>query len=142
MSRTYNRAILIGNVGKEPELKHTPSGIPVTSFRLATSESWKDKDGKQNEHTDWHTIVAWRGLAEIVDKIVKKGSRVFIEGRINVREISDKNGGRKQVVEILADNILLLDNKRKDDDYDDGYDSYGDEYDSGYDIASGVDYSE
>jgi single-strand DNA-binding protein len=129
MSRTLNKSMLIGNVGKDPELKHTPSGIPVTSFRMATSESWRDKDGNQNEHTDWHTIVAWRGLAEIVSKIVKKGSRIFVEGKIHTREIDDKSGGQKQIVEILADNILLLDNKRKNND-DDEYDY--EDYDSSY----------
>lgn len=126
MSRTLNKAMLIGNVGKDPDLKHTPSGIPVTSFRMATSENWRDKDGNQNEHTDWHTVVAWRGLAEIVTKILNKGSRIFVEGKIHTREIDDKSGGRKQIVEILADNILLLDNKRKnndDDEYDYDYDS-------------------
>ena len=76
MSRTLNKVMLIGNVGRDPELKYTPSGIPVTSFRLATSETWKDRDNSIKEHTDWHTIVAWRGLAEVIFKLVKKGSRV------------------------------------------------------------------
>jgi len=119
MSRTLNKVMLIGNIGKKPDLKFTPSGIPVTSFRLATSEGWKDKDGIFHESTDWHTIVAWRGLAEVITKIAKKGSRVFVEGKLQTRDIEDKAGIKKHVVEILADNLLLIDNKKKDEDEDD-----------------------
>lgn len=111
--------MLIGNVGKDPELKYTPTGIPVTSFRLATSEVWKDRDGNLQEHTDWHIIVAWRGLAEVINKLVHRGSRVYIEGRIQTRTFDDKNVGKKHVVEILADNMLLLDSRKSGrDDYD------------------------
>jgi single-strand DNA-binding protein len=121
--------MLIGNVGRDPELKHTPSGIPVISFRLATSETWKDRDNNIREHTDWHTIVAWRGLAEVINKIIHKGSRVYIEGRIQTRTFEDRNNNRRHVVEILADNMLLLDQKRKrynnpqSDDYHSDYES-------------------
>ncbi len=134
MSRTLNKVMLIGNVGRDPELKFTPSGIPVTSFRLATSETWKDREGSIQEHTDWHTIVAWRGLAEVINKLVSKGSRVYIEGRIQTRTFDDKSGNRRHVVEVLADNMLLLDPKGKsNDDYDseDSSDEYSyDDYDS------------
>ncbi len=117
MSRTLNKVMLIGNVGRNPDLKYTPSGIPVTSFRLATSETWKDREGNVQEHTDWHTIVAWRGLAEVIHRLVKKGSRVYIEGRIQTRSFDDKTGNRRHVVEVLADNMLLLEaRKLKDDD--------------------------
>jgi single-strand DNA-binding protein len=105
--------MLIGNVGKDPELKYTPSGIPVTSFRLATSETWRDRDNNIQEHTDWHTIVAWRGLAEVVHKLVRKGSRVYIEGKIQTRTFDDKAGSRKHVVEVLADNMLLLETRKQ-----------------------------
>ena len=118
MSRTLNKVMLIGNVGRDPELKYTPSGIPVTSFRLATSETWKDRDGHVQEHTDWHTIVAWRGLAEVINKLVKKGTRVYIEGRIQTRSFEDKNGSKRHVVEILADNMLLLDPRKMKDGLD------------------------
>lgn len=117
--------MLIGNVGRDPELKYTPSGIPVTSFRLATSESWKDREGSVQEHTDWHTIVAWRGLAEVIHKLVRKGSRVYIEGRIQTRSFDDKIGNRRHVVEVLADNMLLLDVRKGSDEngyYEDSYD--------------------
>jgi single-strand DNA-binding protein len=107
--------MLIGNVGRDPELKYTPSGIPVTSFRLATSETWKDRDGNVQEHTDWHTVVAWRGLAEVINKLVKKGARVYIEGRIQTRSFEDKNGSKRHIVEILADNMLLLDPRKMKD---------------------------
>ncbi len=117
MSRTLNKAILIGNVGKKPELKHTPSGIPVVTFRLATSETWRDRDGNVQEKTDWHTIVAWRGLAEVIHKLITKGSRVYIEGKIQTRNFEDKGGNKRHVVEILAENMLLLDAKKdKEDD--------------------------
>lgn len=126
MSRTLNKVMLIGNVGKDPELKHTPSGIPVASFRLATSESWRDRDGSIKEHTDWHTIIAWRGLAEVIFKLVKKGSRVYVEGRIQTRSFEDKSLNRRHVVEILAENMLLLDNKKaKENGLDSSTDIYG-----------------
>jgi len=112
MSRTLNKVMLIGNVGKDPELKHTPSGIPVASFNLATTDSWKDRAGNLQEHTDWHSVVAWRGLAEVCCKLVKKGARIYIEGKLQTRNFEDKNGNRKHIVEVLADNVLLLDAKR------------------------------
>ncbi|MBM2816191.1 MAG: single-stranded DNA-binding protein [Ignavibacteria bacterium] len=127
MSRTLNKVMLIGNVGKDPELKYTPSGIPVTSFRLATSETWKDRDNNVQEHTDWHTIVAWRGLAEVIHKLIKKGSRVYIEGKIQTRNFDDKTGNHRHVVEVLAENMLLLDHRRQ---REDGHpDSEKDDYD-------------
>ena len=112
MARTLNKVMLIGNVGRDPELKHTPSGIPVTSFNLATTDSWKDRAGVLQEHTDWHTVVAWRGLAEICHKLVKKGARIYVEGKLQTRNFEDKNGIRKHIVEILIDNMLMLDAKR------------------------------
>lgn len=121
MSRTLNKVMLIGNVGKEPDLKYTPSGIPVASFRLATSESWKDRSGNLQEHTDWHTIVAWRGLAEVCHKLLRKGARIFIEGKLQTRNIEDKNNFRRQLVEVIADNMIILDGKKikENDGYDD-----------------------
>ncbi|MCL2039029.1 MAG: single-stranded DNA-binding protein [Bacteroidetes bacterium] len=112
MARTLNKVMLIGNVGRDPELKHTPSGIPVTSFNLATTDSWKDRAGVLQEHTDWHTVVAWRGLAEICHKLVKKGARIYVEGKLQTRNFEDKNGIRKHIVEVLIDNMLMLDAKR------------------------------
>lgn len=117
MARTLNKVMLIGNVGNYPELKHTSNGIPVANFRLTTSENRKDKNGNVTEHTEWHSIIAWRGLADVVSKFVKRGSRVFIEGKLQTRIFDDKSGNHRRVVEILADTILLLDGKKiKDDD--------------------------
>jgi single-strand DNA-binding protein len=104
--------MLIGNVGKDPELKHTASGIPFISFRMATTETWKNHEGELKEHTDWHSVIAWRGLAEIIYKLVRKGSRVFIEGKLQTRYIDDAESGiKKQIVEILAENMLILDTR-------------------------------
>jgi len=114
MSRTLNKVMLIGNVGKDPEVNFTPSGVKVAQFRLATSETWKDKDGTIQEHTDWHTIVAWRGLADVVEKLVRRGSRIYIEGKIQSRSFQDADGHNRYVVEIVADNLLLLDSKKSE----------------------------
>lgn len=114
MSRTLNKVMLIGNVGKDPDVNFTPSGVKVAQFRMATSESWKDKDGAIQEHTDWHTIVAWRGLADIVERLIHRGSRIYVEGKIQTRTYDDKEGQKRYVTEIVADNILLLDAKRAD----------------------------
>ena len=114
MSRTLNKVMLIGNVGKEPDVNFTPSGVKVAHFRLATSETWKDKDGAVQEHTDWHTVVAWRGLADVVEKLIRRGTRVYVEGKIQSRSFDDRDGNKRYVTEIVADNLLLLDAKRSD----------------------------
>ena len=112
MTRTLNKVLLVGNVGNDPELRFTSGGIPVVTFRLATTDVWRDKENIHQEHTEWHTITAWRGLAEVIDKIVKRGSKVFVEGKLQTRCFDDKSGQRKQFVEILAENILLLEYKK------------------------------
>lgn len=114
MSRGFNRVVLIGNVGKDPEVRYTTSGVPVATFALATSEMWKDKDGLPQERTDWHNVVAWRKLAEIIQEIVKKGSRLLVEGKIQTRSY-EKNGEKRYVTEIVADNVLLLDGRKNAD---------------------------
>lgn len=106
--------MLIGNVGKDPEVNFTPSGVKVAQFRLATSETWKDKEGSLQEHTDWHTVIAWRGLADVVEKLVRRGTRVYVEGKIQSRTFEDREGNKRYVTEIVADNLLLLDAKRTD----------------------------
>jgi len=114
MSRTLNKVMLIGNVGKDPEVNFTPSGVKVAQFRMATSETWKDKEGAVQEHTDWHTIIAWRGLADVVEKLVRRGSRVYVEGKIQSRSFDDKEGHKRYVTEVVAENILLLDTKKSE----------------------------
>ncbi len=110
MARSLNKVMLIGNLGKDPELRYTGSGVAVATFSLATNETWKDQDGNQQERTEWHNIVAWRKLAEIAGEYLKKGRKVYIEGRIQTRSYDDKNTGTKRyITEIVADNLLLLD---------------------------------
>ena len=112
MSRTLNKVMLIGTVGKDPEVNFTPSGVKVAQLRMATSETWKDKDGAVQEHTDWHTIIAWRGLADVVERLVRRGTRLYVEGKIQSRSFDDRDGNKRYVTEIIADNLLLLDAKR------------------------------
>lgn len=122
MTRSLNKVMLIGNVGADPEINHTPSGIPVATFRLATTKSWKDRDGMMQERTDWHSIVAWRWLAEVTQKIVHKGTRVFIEGRLQNRSFEDRDGNKRSVTEIVADNMLVLDARpHRDAPHDEGH---------------------
>lgn len=112
MAKSLNKAMLIGNLGKDPELRYTPSGVAVATFSVATNESWKDQDGNLQERTEWHNIVAWRKLAEICGEYLKKGKKVFIEGRIQTRSYDDKNtGAKKYITEIVADNLIMLDGR-------------------------------
>ena len=108
MARGLNKVTLIGNLGKDPELKYTNSGVAVATFSLATSDSWKDQEGNMQERTEWHNIVAWRKLAEICGQYLKKGSQVYIEGKIQTRNYLDKEGVKKYITEIVADQLLML----------------------------------
>ncbi len=110
-TRCINKVILIGNLGKDPELRYTSSGVAVASFTLATNESWKDPEGNVQERTQWHNIVAWRKLAEIVGEYLKKGSKVYLEGKLQYRNYDDKNGVKRYVTEIVIDEMLMLDAK-------------------------------
>ena len=112
MAKSLNKVMLIGNLGKDPELRYTTSGVAVATFSLATNETWKDQDGNQQERTEWHNIVAWKKLAEICGEWLKKGKKVYIEGRIQTRSYDDKNTGAKRyITEIVADNMIMLDSK-------------------------------
>ncbi|MBR5281910.1 MAG: single-stranded DNA-binding protein [Alistipes sp.] len=104
-----NKVILVGNVGIDPEVRTTESGVKVARVRLATSERYVDKQsGERKELTEWHTITLWRGLADIVDRYVHKGSQLYIEGRLRTREWVDKDQVKRYTTEILADNMQLL----------------------------------
>ena len=104
-----NKVILVGNVGGDPEVRTTESGVKVARIRLATSERYTDKQsGERKELTEWHTITLWRGLADIVDRYVHKGSQLYIEGRLRTREWTDTNSIKRYTTEILADNMQLL----------------------------------
>jgi single-strand DNA-binding protein len=112
MAKSLNKVMLIGNLGKDPELRYTTSGVAVATFSLATNESWKDQDGNLQERTEWHNIVAWKKLAEICGEWLKKGKKVYIEGRIQTRSYDDKNTGtKKYITEIVAENMIMLDYK-------------------------------
>ena len=112
MAKSLNRVMLIGNLGKDPELRYTTSGVAIATFSLATNEQWKDQDGNAQERTEWHNIVAWKKLAEICGEWLKKGKKIYVEGRIQTRNYDDKNTGtKKYITEIVADNIIMLDSK-------------------------------
>ena len=110
---SVNKVILVGNLGQEPELKHTPGGAAVTTLSLATHEIWKDKDGNKQQRTEWHRVVLWRKLAEIAGEYLKKGSQVYVEGRLQTRSWEDKDGNKRYVTEVIADTLKMLDSKQK-----------------------------
>ncbi|KAA5544030.1 single-stranded DNA-binding protein [Adhaeribacter rhizoryzae] len=105
---SINKVILVGNLGKDPEIRHTESGVAVARFPIATSESYKDKTGNKVERTEWHNIVAWRGLAEVAEKYLKKGQSVYVEGKIRTNNYQDKEGIQRYSIEIVADNMTML----------------------------------
>ena len=107
--RGVNKVILIGNLGKDPEIRYTPSGAAVANFTIATSEEWKDKDsGQKQERTEWHRIVAWRRLGEICGEYLRKGSQVYIEGKLQTRSWEDRDGNKRYTTEIIAQNMQML----------------------------------
>jgi single-strand DNA-binding protein len=103
-----NKVILIGRLGADPEIRYTADGTPVATFSLATTETWKNKDGTKAEQTEWHRIVAWRKLGEISAEYLKKGKLVYVEGRIQSREYEGRDGVRRKAVEIIANNMKML----------------------------------
>ena len=109
MARGINKVILIGNLGQDPETRSTPGGTTVTNIRIATSESWKDKQsGEMKEQTEWHTVVLWNRLGEIAGEYLKKGSQVYIEGRLRTRKWQDKTGNDRYSTEIVASEMQML----------------------------------
>tara|TARA_B100001559_G_C16313942_1_gene535592 strand:- start:306 stop:725 length:420 start_codon:yes stop_codon:yes gene_type:complete len=113
-----NKVILVGNLGKDPEVRYLDSGVAVANFSLATTENYKNKQGEKVSQTEWHNIVLWRGLAEVAEKWLKKGSSVYIEGKIRTNKWEDKEGKTRYNTEILADNMTMLGNKTNSDDSD------------------------
>lgn len=103
-----NKVILIGNLGKDPEVRSIEGGAKVASFSLATNEVFKGKDGNKVEQTEWHNIVVWRGLAELAEKYLKKGSQIYLEGRIKTRSWDDKEGNKRYITEIVGDTMTFL----------------------------------
>ena len=113
---SLNKAMLIGNVGKDPEVRYLDGSngqAKVATFTLATTERYRDRNGETRENTEWHNIVAWRNTADVVEKFVKKGTQVYIEGRIRTRSWDDQNGNKRYTTEIMADTLQLL-GKRQD----------------------------
>ena len=108
---SFNKVILIGNVGKDPEVRHLETGVAVASFTLATTERYRNRAGELQDQTEWHNIGCWRNLAELSEKYIKKGAQIFVEGKIRTRSWSDQTGAKRYTTEIVADNIRLLDRK-------------------------------
>jgi single-strand DNA-binding protein len=104
-----NKVILVGRLGRDPELRYTQSGIAVANFSIATSEKWTDREGKKHEPTEWHRIVAWRRLGEICGEYLRKGSQVYIEGKLQTRDWVDRDENKRRTTEIVALNMQMLD---------------------------------
>lgn len=109
--RGVNKVILIGNLGKDPDVQFLEGNIGVAKFPLATTETFKDRSGKLASQTEWHTVVLWRGLAELAQKYLHKGSLVYIEGRLRTRNWNDKEGNRKFATEVVGDSLIMLDKR-------------------------------
>jgi len=108
---TVNKVILLGRLGQDPELRYTPSGAAVTTCSLATNEVWKDQDGNKKEKTDWHRVVLWRKQAELAGEYLKKGSKVYMEGKLQTRSWDDKDGNKRYTTEIVVDRMEFLDSR-------------------------------
>ena len=107
-----NKVILIGNIGSDPEIKYLPNGTPVANFSLATSEFWTDKSsGQKQERTEWHRLVLWRKLAEIAGQYLKKGSKIYVEGKLQTRSWDDQSGQKRYTTEIVVDDMQMLDGR-------------------------------
>lgn len=129
MSKSLNKVQIIGNVGKDPEVKATGGGTKVASFSVATTAKWKDKQGVQQEKTEWHKITAWEPLAVIVGNYVKKGDRIYVEGYLETQKWTDKNGVERYTTQIVARDIILLGGKKASDDEAPAKEAAGDDDD-------------
>jgi single-strand DNA-binding protein len=105
---SLNKVLLIGHLGRDPEVRYTPDQTPVATFSLATSENWTDKNGTRQERTEWHNIVAWRQHADLAKRFLTKGRQVYIEGRLQTREYTDREGNKKRTTEVIVTNIVFL----------------------------------
>lgn len=121
--RGVNRVMLIGNLGKDPDVQYLEGNIAVAKFPLATTETYKDRTGKLISQTEWHTVVLWRGLADLAQKYLHKGSLIYVEGRLRTRSWEDKEGNKKFATEIVGDNLIMLD--KRGDSHGGGYPSHG-----------------
>ena len=112
MSRGLNKVMIIGHLGKDPEMRYTPSGRPVTTFTVAVSRSWNSADGERHAETEWFNVVAWGNLAEICKQYLSKGQQVYVEGRLQTRRWDDKEGQKHTSVEIVANEMMMLGDRR------------------------------
>ena len=122
MARGVNKVILIGNLGSDPEVRYTPDGVPVANFNLATNESWNDKDGQRQERTEWHRLVLWRRQAEVAQQYLKKGARIYVEGKLQTRSWDDQSGQKRYMTEVVVFDMQMLDSRGEG-----GGSGYGDE---------------
>ena len=109
-----NKAMIIGNLGSDPELRYTQNQTPVATFSVASTERWKDSDGNKQEHTEWHRVVAWKGLAEVCNEHLSKGSKVFIEGKLRTRKWEDQDGNIRYSTEIIARDLEMLGGRQEE----------------------------
>lgn len=123
--RGVNRVMLIGNLGRDPDVQFLEGNIAVAKFPLATTETFKDRAGKLVSQTEWHTVVLWRGLAELAQKYLHKGSLVYIEGRLRTRSWEDKDGNKKFATEVVGDNLIMLDKRADGSGHGSGHGSAG-----------------
>lgn len=128
MGRGLNKVMIIGQVGREPEMRYTPSGRPVTSFSVATSRSWTSAEGERREETEWFNVVAWGSLAEICKAHLSKGQQVYVEGRLQTRGWEDESGKRHFRTELVANEMILLGERRTNQSYDPDYDDDSGDY--------------
>jgi single-strand DNA-binding protein len=113
-----NKVILVGNLGKDPEVRHLEGGATVANFPVATSETFKDRNtGERKTQTEWHNVVLWRGLADVAEKYLRKGNQVYIEGKLRTRSWEDKDGNKRYTTEIVGDNMTMLGKKEDGDSY-------------------------
>ena len=120
MANGLNKAILIGNLGRDPEVRYTPSGLAVANFNIATSETWTNKEGEKETRTEWHRIVAFGKLGEICGEYLAKGKQIYIEGRIQTRDWEDKDGVKRYTTEIVASQMIMLGSRDSADAYKPG----------------------
>jgi single-strand DNA-binding protein len=128
MSRGLNKVMIIGRLGRDPEMRYTPSGRPVTTFTIATSRTWNTSDGERRTETEWFNIVAWGSLAEICKQYLTKGQQVYVEGRMQTRQWEDQEGARHSSTEIVANEMIMLGDRRESN-HQNEFDGEGEEED-------------
>jgi len=139
--RDLNKVILIGNIGRDPDLRYTENGSAISTFSLATNTTWVTREGTRNERTEWHNIVAWNRLAEICHQIIRKGDQIYIEGRLRTRTWDDENGERRHKTEVIAEQMIKLsrrpvENAEKDQDQEENTNTTSEEGSRQYSSAS------